>query len=487
MFRHLLPLLLLSLLQPFCAAASRVALVIGVSDYQVFSRLDNPRQDHAEMVKALKELGYVVLDMHNPTRDQIAKLAQTFSSSHPDAKEVVIYYSGHGMQVQGKNYLTGIDSSLEVEKGLDELDRTSLSGEALVMAKEAHIRQTAEKGLLSLESVLGEIEKMGGAKSARVVILDCCRDNPLGTKTLASKSILQTKGGMAQESASGMLIAFAAKAGKTAEQTELGSTSLYTKALLLHIRTPGLEVEQVFKRARATVLELSNGGQEPDEYTNLTGNLVFNPSPSGNDQRDIEDELQKMKDELERLRRDKDKLTETSPTGIPGAAIPNTAPLPILPARGYFTQSELLSSSRYAGYNSYSKGQVLKAAQVNLKAQGHYTGGADGLAGPGTQKSILNFQQSRGLPVTGILDAPTLQALGIHDMSEVSPPTIILDPPVNPRDKVVRPRLNNTLIPVGGGSYRSPYMPNEKPFSRPGLESGWEIACPYTGKPCRVP
>lgn len=258
-------------------AAERCALVIGVSDYQSFSPLDNPRQDHAEMVAALSRLNFQVTEKHNARREDILSLAQSFAQQNPDAREVVFYYSGHGLQVQGRNYLTGVDSEMDVQRGLDQLDRTDLKGDALTMAKEAHIRQVAEAGLVSLDVVLGHLERGGRKECARVIILDCCRDNPVGTKSLASKSILASKSGLAKVDAPrGMLIAFAAREGKTAAQTEVGKPSLYTLALLRHIGTPGLEAEQIFKRTRATVLELSQDAQEPAEYTNLTGSLVFN-------------------------------------------------------------------------------------------------------------------------------------------------------------------------------------------------------------------
>jgi uncharacterized caspase-like protein len=94
-----------------------------------------------------------VVETHNPTRQRLEDIAREFSTANPDAKEVVFYYSGHGLQVQGRNYLTGIDSTLKVDQGLDELDRTSLKGDALTLAKEAHIRQSAEAGLVPLDRV----------------------------------------------------------------------------------------------------------------------------------------------------------------------------------------------------------------------------------------------------------------------------------------------------------------------------------------------
>ena len=335
-------------------AEERCALVVGVSDYKVFGRLDNPRQDHAEMVKALRNVGFAVTEMHNPTRQQLEEITRRFSEENKTAREVVVYYSGHGLQVQGRNYLTGTDSQLEVTQGLSELDRTSLSGEALLMAKEAHVRQSAESGLVALDKVLGQLETMGQRSAARVVILDCCRDNPLGTKTLSAKSILPPKGGLGRVNAPrGMLIAFAARDGQVALQTEAGKPSLYTTALLTHIQTPGLEVEQVFKRTRATVLDLSREEQEPAEYTNLTGNLVFNRAAPGSDAGAsvaAAAELPQMKAELDE-RREQTAIADTA-VAPPGAQPSD------LPERGYFNLDELFSGSDYGNYDSYSQEQI---------------------------------------------------------------------------------------------------------------------------------
>lgn len=417
-------------------AAERCALVVGVSDYQVFGQLDNPRQDHAAMVKVLLQVGFAVTEMHNPTRQQLEEITRRFSQDNQDAREVVVYYSGHGLQVQGRNYLTGTDSQLEVTKGLEELDRTSLSGEALVMAKEAHVRQSADSGLVALDKVLGHMEGMGKRGAARVVILDCCRNNPLGTKTLAAKSILPPKGGLGRVDApKGMLIAFAARDGQVALQTEIGQPSLYTKALLSHILTPGLEVEQVFKRTRATVLDLSREEQEPAEYTNLTGNLVFNRSVPGSADGAAAvaaaSELPKMKAELD------DQRERTGIIGN-GAVPPSGAPTLELPERGYFDLEALFSGSAYAHYNSYSKGQILRRAQNIMRQEGHYAGIADGLPGPGTQKALLDWQRRNLVTATGRLDSETLVPMKLIDLPMESQPQEVvrtIGKPSSPRQR----------------------------------------------------
>lgn len=401
---------------PTGRADERAALVIGVSDYKAFGKLDNPRQDHAEMVRALKALGFSVTDSHNPTLQQIEDITRQFVQSHEDAKEVVFYFSGHGLQVQGRNYLTGIDSSLDVMRGLEELENTSLKGDALIMAKEAHIRQTAESTLAPLDKVLALLDHVGQRGAARVIILDCCRDNPLGSKSLVSKSVLPPKGGLGKVDAPrGMLIAFAAREGKTAAQTELGQPSLYTMALLKHIHTPGLEAEQVFKRTRATVLELSQDEQEPAEYTNLTGNLVFSRSAPGSA---ASVAVVAAAGELPML-----KAGSADQSGKTGADGEGTgAPPPELPERGYFDLDALFSQSAYAAYNTYSKGQILRRVQNFLRQDGLYAGVVDGLPGRGTQQALLAWQRKNLAMVTGRLESETLGAMKLTGLPQESRP-----------------------------------------------------------------
>jgi formylglycine-generating enzyme required for sulfatase activity len=269
-FRYALPAGLF-LLQTAVFAAPRAAFVAGNSDYKVFSKLDNPRQDAAEVAKALTALGFSVTQVDDLSVAELKTKFTAFSAAHPDAKEIVFYFSGHGLQVHGENYLTGTDSTLfdavKREKELkatlpDERDRTE--------QLEKETKRDAERSMWSLSSVTGGLEGMGSKEAVRVVILDSCRDNPAGTKT-----VLPSKGFARVEAPSGMLIAFAAKEGTTAAQTEAGQPSLYTGQLLKFLAEPGLTAEQVFKKTRAAVLKVSDNRQEPREYSSLTGEPIF--------------------------------------------------------------------------------------------------------------------------------------------------------------------------------------------------------------------
>lgn len=468
MFRHLLPLLLLSLLQQITSAAERVALVIGNQDYTEtgrFSDLGTTRHDAREVARLLRDEADFdrVQTLLDKTRREMEQDLASFAQTILPGDEVVFYFAGHGVEYDNKLYLMGIDAEFLLKAKLDQ------------------------EGMS--EPVVSATLAGTGAKIS-VLLLDCCRQVPDQTWLASERATRGLRGeqAAAPKPPPNVLVGYATSAGRLANDNlaVTDQNGPLVSSLKRHWSS-GLEFDALWKQvardvfADSTKAAVSAGNSEieiqmPSKYGQTIHDFYFVKSSHGPNP----------------LIAQTSKVMESDPSvpaTRPHSGIGNTSSslLPTLPARGYFTQSELLSGSRYATYNSYSKGLILKAAQVNLKAHGHYIGGADGLAGPGTQKSILNFQQSRGLPVTGILDAPTLQALGIHDMSEVSPPTIIADPPGTPPGEMFKPRAKNVLIPVGGGSYRSPHAPNEKPFSRPGLESGWEIACPYTGKPCRVP
>ncbi len=271
--RHLLSAALLA--SPL-TAAERVAFVAGNCAYKAFSVLDNPKQDAAEVTRVLTALGFAVTRVDDLTADALKQRFTAFSAAHPDAKEIVFYFSGHGLQVHGENYLTGTDSKLfdAVKRG-EELKALLPDKDDRISQLEKETRRDANLTMWSLSDLTGTLEKTGQKEAVRLVILDSCRDNPAGTKT-----VLPSKGFVKAEAPSGMLIAFAAKEGTTAAQTGAGQTSLYTQSLLKFLGVPGLTAEQVFKKTRAEVIKVSDGTQEPREYSSLTGELVFLPGGS---------------------------------------------------------------------------------------------------------------------------------------------------------------------------------------------------------------
>src|SRR5947207_1527246 len=208
---------LLLLCQP-AFAEKRVALVIGNSAYQNVAQLTNPANDSAKIAATLKEAGFDVIDSRRDLpAAETRRALRDFADRARDADIAVVYYAGHGIEVDGTNYLIPVDAKLERD--------TDVYDEAF-----------------SLDRVLLAIEP---AKQLRLVILDACRDNPFAKtmkRTVASRAIGQ---GLAkvEPTSPNMLIAYSAKAGSTALDGD-AKNSPFTMALAKHLTTPGLDVRR---------------------------------------------------------------------------------------------------------------------------------------------------------------------------------------------------------------------------------------------------
>ncbi|CAL74490.1 conserved hypothetical protein; putative caspase (peptidase) [Bradyrhizobium sp. ORS 278] len=229
-------------------ADKRVALVIGNSAYQNVPQLANPANDGAVMTQTFKNAGFDVVDYRRDlTARETRRALRDFADAARDADIAVVYYAGHGMEVEGSNYLIPIDARLE--RDTDVYDET-----------------------LSLDRILVAVEP---AKKLRLVILDACRDNPFTRnmqRTVATRSLGR---GLAkvEPTSPNTLIAYSAKAGSTAQDGD-GNNSPFTMALSRHIATPGLDVRKAFGFVRDEVLKSTSNRQEPFVYGSLGGEDV---------------------------------------------------------------------------------------------------------------------------------------------------------------------------------------------------------------------
>lgn len=207
------------------SAEQRVALLIGNSDYTV-SPLRNPPNDVREMEAALNALGFKVRKVLNANQNQMKRAVREFGSLAQGADVALIYYSGHGTQVAGENFLLPIGASIEKESDY-EVEAVSANG---------LMRQIA-----------------GARPKAAIVVLDACRDNPHASQTKST-----SKGLSRMDAPNGTMIAFATSPNSTA-----GDDGLYARVLASKLRTPGLEILDVFRDTTAEVRRLTNGRQEP--------------------------------------------------------------------------------------------------------------------------------------------------------------------------------------------------------------------------------
>lgn len=229
-------------------AERRVALTISNSAYQKVPKLANPANDAAAMAAMLKAAGFDSVESRaNLSAIELRRSLRDFAVRTRDADIAVVYYAGHGIELDGTNYLIPIDATLETDG--DVLDET-----------------------LPLDRVLFAVEP---AKQLRLVILDACRDNPFARtmkRTIASRAIGR---GLAkvEPTTPNTMIAFAAKAGSTASDGD-SRNSPFAAALVEHLPKPGLDLRRAFGFVRDDVLKNTGNKQEPYVYGSLGGNDV---------------------------------------------------------------------------------------------------------------------------------------------------------------------------------------------------------------------
>lgn len=224
----------------------RIALVIGNADYKQGNTLSNPVNDAKAFSAALKELGFTVLTFLDADQKTLKVAMDEFGERLADFNVGLFYFAGHGLQVNGVNYMIPVDADLRVAQDVDY-------------------------DCVDVGRLLGKMEAAGTATN--IVILDACRDNPF-ERSWSGRSGVRGSGLAFMNAPSGSIIAYATSPGKTASDGT-GKNGLYTEALLEYINVPGLPIEEFFKNVRTLVEIKSNKAQTPWESTSLKGNFYF--------------------------------------------------------------------------------------------------------------------------------------------------------------------------------------------------------------------
>jgi len=251
---------LLAVLFLFCSASEqalanrRVALVIGNSLYQNVPALPNPANDAAAIADMFKAAGFDIVESHRDLKNaELRRVLNNFFDSARDSDFAVVYYAGHGIEIDGSNYIVPVDALLERDR--DVYDEA-----------------------IPLERVVQSIEP---ARQLRLVILDACRENPFSQsmkRTIVTRSITR---GLARVDpmTPNTLIAFAAKAGSTADDGT-GKHSPFTTSILNHLTTPGLDLRKAFGIIRDEVMASTHNKQEPYVFGSLGGaDVALVPPP----------------------------------------------------------------------------------------------------------------------------------------------------------------------------------------------------------------
>ena len=242
----------------------RVALVIGNADYTSAGRLKNPVHDANIIAASLRVVGFETVTVANDaTREKMADALRTFSDEAKKADWAVVYYSGHGMEVNGTNYLVPVDARISGGR--------SPSSEAV-----------------SLDQVIAAAQ---GARKLRLVLLDACRNNPFVSQMRPTASsdartaVASTAVGMVGDRSAGgglsavtvsgaTLVVYAAKHGRTALDGQ-GRNSPFAIAMVQRLATPNVEINKLFRLVRDDVMEATAGRQEPYTYGSLPGREDF--------------------------------------------------------------------------------------------------------------------------------------------------------------------------------------------------------------------
>jgi len=223
----------------------RVALVIGNATYKV-NPLKNPVNDSTDMARSLRSVGFDVIEANNTTLAQMREATRRFADKLGSSDVGLVYYSGHGVEVKGKNYLIPVNA--DIKREYEVVDQAFDASQFLEM----------------MDNIRGP-----NNKRVNILIVDACRNNEL------QKSWRSTNNGQARMDApGGTFISFATAPGRVAADG-VGRNSPYTKHLLQALKQPNVPIEQVFKIVRRNVMEETKGEQIPWENSSLVGDFYF--------------------------------------------------------------------------------------------------------------------------------------------------------------------------------------------------------------------
>jgi hypothetical protein len=230
-------------------AQQKFALVIGNGAYAHVTKLNNPVNDANDVAAALQGMGFTVDKVLNGTQEQMESAAIRLKNRLSAAKNSygLLFYAGHGVQSGGENYLIPVDANIQ---------------------SESFLRSRA----VSVQAMLDELNEAGN--ELNVVVLDACRDNPFSWRRSGSRG-LSVVGQQPADS----IIVFATSAGSTAADGT-GRNGLFTSNFLNNLKTPGLEVTEVFRRTMGDVARASNNEQRPAVYNQFYGTAYLGTRPT---------------------------------------------------------------------------------------------------------------------------------------------------------------------------------------------------------------
>lgn len=390
-------LLVLALTCTLTAAASaatekRVALVIGNSAYQHVSSLENPVNDAQDISKSLARIGFEVTTGLDLDYNGMRIALRDFTETAAGADVALVYFAGHGIEIENTNYLIPVSAALKSDRDVDF--------EAI-----------------RLDAIVNSIADTPGLK---LVLVDACRNNPFVAQMSRASATRSIGRGLAAVEPGGVVVGYAARGG-TLAQDGGGRNSPYATALLEHIEQPGLELGKMFRRVRDRVVELTDGFQEPFTYGSLPGEDIY------------------LVPQVEQVAMVAPADQTTQPSAVRPLATRDTAisaAMNVNTMRGWS-----LVAGKYRAATIVEPKILGRMAEITpewLKKQGHLStmedfllpgrerkqqlqealntagfevGVPDGAFGPKTRAGLKALQEASGLDPTGYVDAAVLASL----------------------------------------------------------------------------
>lgn len=281
--------------QANAAGDARLALVIGNGAYPKPADLPNPVRDAEAIARALERTGFAVTLLRDAGADAMRTALADFGRRLQGRQAIaLLYYAGHGVQIDWRNYMLPVDARF---------------GSAATVRADG----------LDLAEVLQTLKDAGTRTS--IVVLDACRDNPFGAQTSG-------RGLAPMDAHAGTFLAYATAPGHVALDGRDGGNSLYTGALVRELSRPQARIEDIFKRVRLQVRQRSGGRQVPWESTSLEDDFVFEtgarvPVPT---ERELAKAFAAEKPEWQRVRDSRNPealyaFLDRHPSGLTAAAV----------------------------------------------------------------------------------------------------------------------------------------------------------------------
>ncbi|WP_422037132.1 caspase family protein [Roseibium sp.] len=453
----------LSMLVAFAANADdekRFALVIGNATYENVATLANPINDASDLAATLTKIGFTVRLELDLDREQLQSAITDFADAAKNADLSLIYFAGHGIELDQTNFLIPVDAKLERDND-------------------------AEDETVTLDSLMVAVARMRGIK---LVLVDACRNNPFAerlrqnqpTRSIGTGLIrVDPQGGALPD---GVLIGYAAKEGTVAFDG-LGRNSPYASGLLEHMDEPGLEIGKLFRKVRDSVFKQTQGAQQPFTYGSLPSTDIFLVPPPDRPETNLSAAFVRA-DRLNTVI-NWESFVEKYANAYPDNELVRSARRRLESLRDSANRLEAgawLNAAYDGSGEAILTGEQTELLQASLSFSGFDPGPSDGSLGPRTRRAVFAARARYGLSIGDKIDENLLRSLVdprpvLQLQSDVSRQYTTLDIPefLEPRLKRVMETLSRYHYVFGYFEGRL-YVVLRNDNSSPSLKLTWEMA-----------